>query len=183
MDDRCRGERFHDARNGEPMQSVYSKTNISTSEITDLENDDKDRGVRYQDIAKLADYYGVSVDWLLCRSDSISVNPEIDSACKFSGLSEKSLRIISEMDVYTKAYFDSFIQDDLFIEIIKGAKEYGDFVFAGGETPQDVKWSAILPQLPMDITTEDLINARYLSLSKLLRKSFVDAHRRLYRHI
>ena len=88
-----RGERFKEARvsynrNGkQTMKTVEKAAGVSASCIKDLENDDCKREVGYEKIAKLAEHYGVSADWLLGLHDIRSADLNIQAICKMTGLS------------------------------------------------------------------------------------------------
>lgn len=56
-----------------------------------------EKGLRLPDVcvlAKIADYYGVSADYLLGRSEVKSIDPDkqLNIACEYTGLSENSIR-------------------------------------------------------------------------------------------
>lgn len=95
-----RGERFKDARTvhnqhgSQSMDEVYSATGISPSMIKDLEDDEKNRSVGYDKIAILAQYYGVSSDFLLGLSPYSTVEKDLEYICKYTGLSEKSVKYL-----------------------------------------------------------------------------------------
>lgn len=95
-----RGERFKDARleynrNGrQTLREVYAATGISTSLIQELEDDRSSRDIGYLKIQKLAEHYGVSIDWLLGMSDVVTVSPEMSVACEITGLSEAAVKNI-----------------------------------------------------------------------------------------
>lgn len=95
-----RGERFKDARleynrNGrQTLRAVYDATGISTSLIQELEDDSSSRDIGYLKIQKLAEHYGVSIDWLLGLSDVVTVSPEMSVACEITGLSETAVKNI-----------------------------------------------------------------------------------------
>lgn len=93
-------ERFLDARkslnqNGDQSrQVVYDATGIPSSLIQELEKEGSERETSYKKIKALAVHYGVSVDWLLCLSENPSINPEMSSVCKVTGLSETAIKNI-----------------------------------------------------------------------------------------
>lgn len=45
-------------------------------------------------LTKIADYFNVSTDYLLCRTDIKTADPEIQSVCEFTGLSVKVIKNI-----------------------------------------------------------------------------------------
>lgn len=93
------GERFKDARieynihGKQSMDAVHDETGVTKSLIQALESD-KGRDVRYPNIQKLAVHYGVSIDWLLGLSPNPSLDPKLNEACKYTGLSEEAIQNI-----------------------------------------------------------------------------------------
>lgn len=89
-----RGEKFVEARkihnkNGKQTQKeVYAATGIPASKIKDLEDDDKNRGVDYREIVKLARYYGVSLEYLIGDSDDPHPEPSQQAAAGYLGLTD-----------------------------------------------------------------------------------------------
>ena len=45
----------------------------------------------------MAGYFGVSSDYLLCRTDNMTVNEDIQSACKLTGLSESTVDFLKSL--------------------------------------------------------------------------------------
>lgn len=50
-----------------------------------------------EDIQKLADLYGVTVDYLLGRTDVATPNIEIQAICDYTGLSEQAVEALNEL--------------------------------------------------------------------------------------
>ncbi len=48
-----------------------------------------------EQIIMIADYFGVSTDYLLCRTDVASTNTDIQMICDYTGLSEKAIQIVA----------------------------------------------------------------------------------------
>ena len=94
-----RGERFKDARTvhnkhgSQTMAEVYNATGVSASLIKELE-DESERDFGYKKVAKLAVYYGVSVDWLLGLTEDHS---RIPSAIDQLGLSDKVIKWFAQI--------------------------------------------------------------------------------------
>lgn len=96
--------RFKDARtryNQHGLQStkdVAGEAGITKSLIEDLEsNVGNQRNVGYLTIKKLAQYYGVSSDFLLGLSNTPSTKEDIRAACKTTGLSDTAIKAIRSM--------------------------------------------------------------------------------------
>lgn len=49
------------------------------------------REPNYETLGKIADYFQVSVDYLLGRSEVQTADPNLEAACKYTGLSEKAV--------------------------------------------------------------------------------------------
>jgi transcriptional regulator with XRE-family HTH domain len=113
MEPKERAARFKKARtelnkNGfKTLEQVYQETGIMKSLVSDLESDMKDRGVKYQDVAKLADYYGVSVDYLVGASDIPSVDPDVQAAAKLTGLDGASIEALIALNNYPDGRADN----------------------------------------------------------------------------
>lgn len=87
----ARHERFKDARvsynqhGTQSIKEVSTATEIKQSLISDLENENKDRGVSYTVVATLARYYGVSSDWLLGLSEDYHIGRQDAGRLGISG--------------------------------------------------------------------------------------------------
>ena len=46
-------------------------------------------------ITKICDYFGISADWILGRSETKSTDTTLTAVCEYTGLSEKAIRIIT----------------------------------------------------------------------------------------
>ncbi|MCR4861888.1 MAG: helix-turn-helix domain-containing protein [Ruminococcus sp.] len=56
-------------------------------------------GMNTEFLFNIAEFYGVSIDYLLGRTDTRSPNPDIQSACEYTGLSEKAVDIIKNLPI------------------------------------------------------------------------------------
>lgn len=69
-------------------KEVEKETGVTKSLIEDIESTaGKPRNVGYLTVKKLAEYYGVSSDYLLGLSNTPSTKEDIQAACKTTGLS------------------------------------------------------------------------------------------------
>lgn len=97
-----RGERFkgarldHNQHGKQTMDDVAAATGVSKSLIQALEDDENDRSVGYDKVAKLAAYYGVSANWLLCLDGDYHIRP---SAVDELGLSQKNIDYLKNPSV------------------------------------------------------------------------------------
>ena len=83
---------IHNQHGKESVKSVFEKTGISKSLIDDLEsNVGKKRAVSYLTVKELAEYYGVTSDYLLGLSDNPSRDEDIQIAAKTTGLSNTAI--------------------------------------------------------------------------------------------
>lgn len=55
-------------------------------------------------LEKLAKYFNVSADYLLGRSNVHSIDPNLEAACKYTGLSEKAVKKLNEIDNFLLHY-------------------------------------------------------------------------------
>ena len=85
----------------ESAETVAKHTGLSRSLIDDLESTlDNKRGVSYLKVAKLAEYYGVSADYLLGLSDVVSADTNLRAVCEYTGLSEETITTLNNMNVF-----------------------------------------------------------------------------------
>lgn len=120
-----RGERFKDARlernqhKKQTMDEVAAATGISKSLIQSLEDDDTKRSVGYDKVAKLAEHYGVTADFLLGLSDDPSPRK---SAIDELGLSPEAVQWLNKLcsdykssnainDIFTSSAFHLVIEN------------------------------------------------------------------------
>lgn len=128
------GERFADARLALPsgqntMTAVSAATGVQQSLISDLEND-RDRSVGYQHIKKLAIYYNVSIDWLLGLTEEKTVDVTLQSVCRYSSLSQRTIEFMhscpeTELRHFLRLLFDGIIRtsEDHLYEVIDSIKQ------------------------------------------------------------
>ena len=96
-----RGERFKDARTvhnknkKQTMDEVSAATGVSKSLIQSLEDDSVNRSVGYDKVAKLAEHYNVTTDYLLGLSDDPA---PMRSAVDDLGLSPKAIEWIEGLE-------------------------------------------------------------------------------------
>lgn len=113
------GERFKDARTvynqhgHQTMAQVHNATGISASMIKELEADSS-RDFGYCKISKLAEHYGVSTDWLLGLAPTRTIDPEIQGVCKYTGLSESSVKYLYAKQVTNDPHIAHLIDSVLF---------------------------------------------------------------------
>ena len=95
-------------KNGpQSVKKVSDETGITRSLIDDLETDvGKQRGVSYLIVGKLADYYGVSADYLLGLSDTPSKDASIQSVNRITGLDEAAILSIKYIREHNPEYIN-----------------------------------------------------------------------------
>ena len=76
------------------MTKIVQDTGVDKNKIYDLENDNNERDVGYKDIVALAQYYKVSLDWLLTGAGVPTANTTENYICQYTGLSESSIRFL-----------------------------------------------------------------------------------------
>ncbi len=100
-------EKFKDARlvenqhGKQTMGQVEAATGVSQSMISDLENEGK-RKVNYLDVVKLANHYGVSLDWLIGGAEVPSADPKLQEVCKYTGLSQNAVLYLHQLSELEK---------------------------------------------------------------------------------
>ena len=94
---------------------------ISKSTLNDILNMDPyaekhDKGYSYKYFIKLADVFGVSVDYLLCRTDVKPLDNKLQAACDITGLSNDAINVLINSN--SKTVLNDFISGKEFLDII-----------------------------------------------------------------
>lgn len=122
-----RGERFKDARvvhnqhKKQTMDEVFAATGVSKSLIQSLEDDSINRSVGYDKVAKLAEHYGVTTDYLLCLTDDPHRQPAATDDLGLSAKAVKKIRNLQRCSSNEREYmdfFNRFLESDLFSHFI-----------------------------------------------------------------
>lgn len=114
-----RGERFKGARmdynkhGKQTMDEVATATGVSKSLIQALEDDENNRSVGYDKVAKLASYHGVSANWLLRLSEDPHILP---TAADDLDLSASAIELMRNFHHYTSIGKDGIEGLNLLIE-------------------------------------------------------------------
>ena len=83
---------IHNRHGAQSTKEVAKETGVTKSLIEDIESTvGTPRNVGYLTVKKLAQYYGVSSDYLLGLTDTPSVKEDIQVVCKTTGLSEDAI--------------------------------------------------------------------------------------------
>ncbi len=114
----------HNQHGPQSVKDVYGATGITKSLIDDLESNVGDpRNVGYLTVKKLAEYYGVSSDYLLGLSGTPSTDKDIQAVCKFTGLSTKAIATLNKADSDELDFISFLIENRISSDI--SAKAYG----------------------------------------------------------
>lgn len=107
-------------KNGPQKQTEVSKaTGIEKSFISDMEDPDKTRIPGGDKIVTLANYYGVSCEFLLGITDVHSADIDMQKAIDFTGLSEKSISNIKNVYGYsTISCLNLLLENDSCIDFL-----------------------------------------------------------------
>lgn len=115
------GERLKELRKekGEKQEVVAKALSIDRSVLSNYEND-----VRTPDIEKfqaLANYYNVTVDFLLCRSDVKKADTTLQAVSEYIGLSDEAILKIKSMknEQENIEIIEKFVKDRLFMKALE----------------------------------------------------------------
>lgn len=122
--------RLRDAKNLSQEQ-LAKALDVSREKVKSWENNE--RQIKAGDITKLADFFSVSADYILGRSDVASPSADVQAVCAFTKLSERSIQAIaylqhSEIFSYNpiNAFFSSKEVDVLFAWMDQTLKAAGE---------------------------------------------------------
>lgn len=124
-----RGERFKDARvvhnqhKKQTMDEVFAATGVSKSLIQSLEDDSANRSVGYDKVAKLAEHYGVTTDYLLCLTDDPHRQPAATDDLGLSAKAVKKIRNLQRCSSNEREYMD-------FLNLVLGSDLFDHFLYA-----------------------------------------------------
>lgn len=100
------GERIRALREskGLSQQAVAEALQIKRESINSWENGLRD--LKTASIVALADYFGVSTDYLLGRTECKSPDIDVQAICEKTGLSEKAVSTLIELNTNDVIYYD-----------------------------------------------------------------------------
>lgn len=81
------------------------------------------REPNYETLGKIADYFQVSVDYLLGRSEVKTADPTLEAACKYTGLSEKAVENL-HFDAKLKGQGKNAVWGELIDAIVTSGPQY-----------------------------------------------------------
>ena len=81
---------------GITVRSLAKDLNVSVGVLSDWQNGNKTP--RGDSIMKLAEYFGVTADYLLGLTDASVIDTDIRISCDTTSLSEKAVKILSGME-------------------------------------------------------------------------------------
>lgn len=84
----------HNQHGKQSVKTVSEKTGITRSLIDDLESSIKPRQVSYMRVAQLADYYGVSMEYLSGISPVPTSDLDVMAICKYTGLNSSAIETL-----------------------------------------------------------------------------------------
>ena len=142
----------------------------NTSQIQDEFSSKKHAvfGLRTETLYALAKYYGVSVDYILGLSDSKRVDVNAKAAHIYTGLDEKTIAIIHELNIATR--INSRIIDYIFQkkELITSLLEYFKIPFLKIYKNSDYdRFACIVKHKPISATYEEKIKKYAMLLDSL----------------
>ena len=129
---------------GKSIKTLGKEIGISPAALSKYQNGFAAPGL--EAIYKLAKYFDVSADYLLCLSDTRSTDLDTQSIGKMTGLSERAVKEITRQEINLSSYlypdelintiFDSPLYDDLMTRCISAAFSYGYYVHTEETLPK-----------------------------------------------
>lgn len=91
------GTRLYDLRKekGDTQEQLANALGVSRSLVKAWENEE--RRIKTEDLVRLANYFGVSCDYLLGRTDISSPSITVQEICRYTGLSEKAVANLNHL--------------------------------------------------------------------------------------
>lgn len=118
------GNRVKLLLHGRPVTKTAEEIGISQSVLSDIIIGKKKAGISTSTLVQLCSYFHVSADYLLGLSDNATVDPEIQAACKYTGLRDYAVEALHSLanDEFggLKLFWLSFLVSD---------DEFSDFLY------------------------------------------------------
>ena len=106
---------------GITQQELADKLKITRQSLSLYEK--AERTINIELLARIADFFNVSTDYLMGRTDTATMNEDIQTACKITGLSEEAInkfaKILNDNEKYEYTItIDDIIGDYHFPELL-----------------------------------------------------------------
>lgn len=113
------------ATSGKKVGELAKEINISSGSLSKYQNDEAEAGISA--LYKIANYFNVSIDWLLGRPGSVkALDPDLQDVAQYTGLSENVIRWLHSISTPTipgnpELFFtDSMLDHPAFNEVLAG---------------------------------------------------------------
>lgn len=122
MDIKIFAERLRSLRGNKTQSQVATEMNKTLSSITQQTLGRYENGERLPNaemLCDIADYYGVSVDYLLGLTETPTRNEDVQKACTTTGLSEKAVLSLQSMSKTLDKELDFIVESPQFKEMAR----------------------------------------------------------------
>lgn len=153
---------------GKSIREISEETGIATGTLSKYQNDGAEAGI--DKLAKLADYFDVSADWLLGRTDTRSVDPNKQAVCEYLDLSETAVDALrpdydgGKLDGARRVFFDLLLNEPDFAKFIDKAFQFSKEFHVFRDADPDRELTIYGNEFKVPITVENLKSALITSL-------------------
>lgn len=153
-----------------PLREISKETTIPASSLSGYQNGKAEP--QLSAIIKLANYFNVSVDWLLGRPGSIrSVNSDIQAAAKYTGLSQEALEVLMAINDGFESHFekvalDHLIRSKYFLEFLLNLFYVENYSRQSKKTEEQRQISLNKQQSAKNLDEADAAFAKYQQANK-----------------
>lgn len=96
---------------GITQQELADKLKITRQSLSLYEK--AERTINIELLARIADFFNVSTDYLMGRTDTATMNEDIQTACKITGLSEEAINKFAKILNDNEKYEYTITIDDI----------------------------------------------------------------------